>query len=66
MHNQFKKVVYLESVNQTNNSVYEIESMKGSENGLQIILTNGEMISGSEVRYARDCEQKANKRLPHH
>lgn len=66
MNRQFNKVVYLESVNQTDNNVYEIESMDRTIQGLQIHLTNGSVISGSEVRYARECEQQANERLPHH
>lgn len=65
MHNQFKKVVYLESVNQTDDNVYEIQSMEPTEKGLKIILTDGKKISGAKVRYARECEQVANKRLPH-
>lgn len=65
MRQEFKKVVYLESVNEIDNNVYEIQEMKQKANGLEIHLTNGEVISGSAVRYARECEQEANQRLPH-
>lgn len=60
-----KKVVYMESVKPSDHEIYEIKSMKGTQNGLEIELTNGEVIAGSSVRYARDIEQQANKRLPH-
>lgn len=59
------KVVYLESVNSSDDTVYEVQSMKQTDKGWEIRLTNGAVIAGSEVRYARDIEQLANKRLPH-
>ncbi|WP_151765747.1 hypothetical protein [Acinetobacter colistiniresistens] len=66
MSQSFNKVVYLEAVNPSNNSVFEIKTMNKKGDGVEIHLTNGEIVSGSEVRYARECEQKANTRLPHH
>ncbi|WP_417212114.1 hypothetical protein [Acinetobacter venetianus] len=61
-----QKVVYMESVRPDDNAVYEVKEMKPTKNGLKISLTNGEVISGSLVRYARDTEEQANKRLPHY
>lgn len=55
----------MESVKPSDHEIYEIKSMKGTQDGLEIELTNGEVIAGSSVRYARDIEQQANKRLPH-
>ena len=65
MRNRFNKVVYLESVDPADNNLYEIKSMNKKGKTIEICLTDGKVISGSDVRYARDSEQQANKRLPH-